>query len=151
MGNKNQLQKTAQLIWAYVLQLRDIRFVGQILFVVIVVLVSWSGVKAIDANYTLQKQIATLQQQNDIQSLENSNLKLQNDYLNSDQYLELSGRQNFGLAAPGETELLVPKDVALSYTAPEPKPAPPRSAATLPAYQRNLRAWVNFFLHRSQS
>ena len=103
---------------------------------------------AIDANYVLQKQIAELQQQNDLQQLENNNLALQNDYYNSDQYLELSARQNFGLGAPGETELVVPTNVALSYTVPEPKTSTAKPNAQPPTYQRNFQAWVDFFLHR---
>src|SRR5215472_11093774 len=93
-------------IWPYIYRLRDVHFAGQVLFVVVVLLISWSGVKAIDANYVLQKQIAQLEQQNTLQQLENSNQKLQNEYYNSNQYLELSARQNFGLAAPGEKEII---------------------------------------------
>ena len=132
----------------YALQLRDVRVAGQVLFVIIVLLVSWSGVKAIDANYRLQQQIATLDEQNKVQELENNNLKLRNDYYSSNQYLELSARQNFGLGAQGETELIVPKNVALAYTAPEPKPPAPKPNSEPPAYQRNVQAWVDFFLHR---
>ena len=116
MLSKYKFKQSAETIYAYVNRLRDVRFAGQVLFVIVVLLVSWSGVKAINTNYSLQKQISTLQQQNAIQALENNNLKLQNQYYNSNQYLELSARQNFGLAAPGETELVVPQNVALSYT-----------------------------------
>lgn len=113
--------KTAE--W-FVRQLRDVKFAGQMLFVVVVLLISWSGVKAIQSNYGLQKQISALQQQDQVAKLENTNLQLQNEYYNSDQYLELSARQNFGLAAPGETELLVPKNVALAHTAALPTTTP---------------------------
>lgn len=130
-------------------RLRDIRVVGQLAFAVVVLLVSWSGVKSIDTNYALQQQVATLQQQNTVQELENNNLRLQNDYFNSDQYLELSARQNFGLAAPGETEVIVPQSVALSYTVPvDAADTAAARAGKLPFYQRNFEAWVNFFLHR---
>lgn len=150
--NKHTIQDYGRSAIRFVLRLRDVRFAGQLLFLVVVLLVSWSGVKAIDANYTLQKQIASLQQQNDVQQLENNNLALQNDYYNSNQYLELSARQNFGLAAPGEKELLVPANVALSYTAPEPKtPTAARPASNQPLYARNVQAWVDFFLHRQPS
>src|SRR3978361_671678 len=82
-------------------RLNDPRFVGQLIFVVVVLLISWSGVKNIQTNYNLQKQITALNQQNSLQKLRNDNLGLQNQYYNSNQYLELSARQNFGLAAPG--------------------------------------------------
>ena len=131
--------------------LRDVRLLGMLVFLVIVLLVSWSGVKVIQSNYSLQKQISQLDQENQVQTLKNNNLKLQNEYLNSNQYLELSARQNFGLAAPGETELLVPKSVALAHLAKLPPSQATNSAkpsSHQPAYQRNFEAWVNFYLHR---
>jgi len=130
-------------------RLNDVRFLGQVIFGVIVLLISWSGVKAIQTNYNLQKQIAALEQQNQVQKLANENLKLQNQYYNTNQYLELSARQNFSLAAPNETEILVPKSVAYANTvdlgAPTTKAT---SADARPAYARNAQAWLDFFLHR---
>jgi len=141
-----------QIEW-FVRQLRDVKFAGLILFVVVVLLISWSGVKAIQSNYTLQKQIAALQQQTEVQKLQNNNLKLQNEYYNSNQYLELSARQNFGLAAPGETELIVPKDVALAHTVSLPSKSAPadKPSDKQPTYQKNFEAWVDFFLHRQNT
>lgn len=133
----------------FVRRLQDVRFAGQVIFVIIVLLVSWSGIKSIQTNYNLQKQISSLNQQNKLQKLENDNLALQNQYLESNQFLELSARQNFGLAAPGEKVIIVPKDVALARTIELPKPAQADLAKDKqPAYQRNLESWVNFFLNR---
>lgn len=138
-----------QKIISFLTRLSDIRFAGQVLFVIVVLLISWSGVKTIQSNYTLQKQITGLKQQNDVQKLRNTNLALQNDYLNSNQYLELAARQNFGLALPGEKELIVPKDVALTYTKDLPTDkAPVVQVDKRPAYQRNVQSWINFFFHR---
>jgi cell division protein FtsB len=149
MHTLQKLQHYAKVAYSYLSRLRDVRVAGQVVFVVIVLLVSWSGVKSIDTNYALQKQISQLQQQNTVEQLQNNNQKLQNDYYNSDQYLELSARQNFGLAAPGETELIVPKAVALSYTTPLPTSATTKDASgNIPFYERNVQAWINFFLHR---
>ena len=148
MQTKTQLKR----LYAFIERLGDVRFVGQLVFVVIVLLISWSGVKSIQTNYGLQKQIVALQQQNALQVMENNNLALQNEYLNSDQYLELSARQNFGLANAGEKELVVPQTVALAYTIAVPSLSPPATASDQqPAYQRNAEAWVNFFLHRPSS
>jgi len=131
----------------YLQRLGDVRFAGQAVFVIIVLLISWSGVKSIQTNYGLQKQIAALKQRNALQKLQNDNLALQNQYFNSNQYLELAARQNFGLAAPGEQEVIVPKDVALAYTVDLPGLSKPE-AKTKPVYQRNFQSWVDFFLHR---
>ena len=149
MPTSPKIKHYIKVAYRAVLRLRDVRFAGQVLFVIIVLLVSWSGVKAIDANFTLQKRIASLEQQNAVQQLENNNLGLQNTYFNSSQYLELSARQNFGLGSSGETELVVPKSVALKYIMNKPATTQTVSTPTqVPAYQRNVQAWVDFFLHR---
>lgn len=141
-----------EIISSFIRRLNDLRFVGQLVFVVIVLLISWSGVKTIQTNYGLQKQISAINQQNDLQKLQNENLALQNQYLNSNQYLELSARQSFGLAAAGETEVIVPEQVALSYTVDLPSTSKTSAAKTKqPAYQRNFQSWVDFFSHRQNS
>ena len=134
---------------AYLLSLRDVRNVGMLIFVVIVLLISWSGIKTIQANYGLQKQISELHQENDVQSLQNTNLQLQNQYYNTNQYLEIVARENFGLGAPGETELLVPKSVAMAHTVPLKAATTPKTdVPSQPFWQRNFEAWMDFFLHR---
>ena len=130
--------------------LNDTKNLGLIAFGVIALLVSWSGVNSIQANYGLQKQISELSQQNTVAELENTNLKLRNEYLKTDQYLELAARRQFGKAAPGETVVNVPKKVALANTV-EPKNVAVKVATTeesKPFYLKNLQAWVDFFLHR---
>ena len=135
--------------YQYIERFGDIRFVGQAVFVVLVLMISYSGVKVIHTNYQLQQQISTMQQQNEIQKLQNENQKLKNEYYDSSQYLELSARENFGLAAPGEKELIVPKEVAMAYV---PKDTASGGSNTQtskqPFYVRNIEAWFNFFLHR---
>jgi len=136
-------------------QLQDPRMLGLVVFAVIVLLMSYSGVKIIHTNYQLQQQIAQRQQENDIQKLKNENLKLKNQYYNTPQYLELSARQNFGLAMPGEKVLLVPKAVAEAHIpADTPTISSNEEAAAIkeqPFMQRNFQAWADFFLHRTTS
>jgi cell division protein FtsB len=135
----------------YILQFRDVRAVGLLLFVVIVLLISWSGIKVIDTNYGLQKQISEYDQQVQVQKLANTNLKLQNQYYQTDQYIDISARQNFGLAAPGETVINVPRQVALKHTVNLPDEEQVQVTQTKskqPAYQRNFQAWINFLFHR---
>jgi len=147
---QNRLEPYIAIARAYVLSLRDIRNVGLLVFTIIVLLISWSGVKSIQANYGLQKQIAQLTQQNQLQTLENNNLALQNQYFGTAQYLEVSARQNLGLSAPGETELLVPRDVALAHTVKQPSDVATKSEVPSQAFwQRNFQAWMDFFLHRN--
>lgn len=130
--------------------LNDTRVLGLLAFGVVALLVSWSGVKSIQTNYELQKQISKLQQENDVRSLENQNQKLKNEYYKTDEFLELAARRQFGKAAPGETVLVVPKSVALSYAPELPKTAAKKNktVSAVPTYQKNLQDWVNFYLHR---
>jgi cell division protein FtsB len=149
-----QIQAYRERLRQYGEQLRDIRVVGLLVFLGITLLITWSGVKTIDTNYGLQKQVATLEQENAIKKLTNSNLALQNDYYNTNQYLELSARQSFGLGEPGETELLIPTSVAMADTTtltnPEQQQAA-RIAAKQPKYQKNFENWMDFLLHRQTS
>lgn len=135
---------------AYLLSLRDVRNVGLLVFTVVVLLVSWSGVKSIQMNYGLQKQVVQLQQENDVQQLKNANLALQNQYYNTNQYLEIAARENLGLGAAGETELIVPQSVALAHTVKQPPSGNTVSSIVpkQPFWERNFEAWTNFFLHR---
>jgi cell division protein FtsB len=148
---QQKIKQYQEKLEKYTDQLHDIRVVGLLSFALIVLLISWSGVRAIDTNYVLQKQISQLEQQNQVDNLSNNNLRLQNQYFNTNQYLELSARQNFGLALPGEKELLVPTSVALANTTELPdseRVQADTTRAKQPAYQRNFQAWMNFFLHR---
>src|SRR5258708_24016511 len=105
---QNKLEPHIGRVRAYVLSLRDIRNVGLLVFTIIVLLISWSGVKSIQTNYGLQKQISGLSQENNVRNLQNTNLALQNQYYNTSQYLEISARQNLRLVAAVVTDLLVP-------------------------------------------
>lgn len=146
---QNWLDPYVAKLKTYVLTLRDVRNVGVLVFTVILLLITWSGIKAVQTNYGLQKQIAELQQENNVQKLENGNLSFQNQYYVTDQYREITARQNLGLGAAGETELLVPKSVALAHTVKQPSAATAKT--DIPGqvfWQRNFRSWVDFFLHR---
>jgi len=136
-------------------QLADPRNIGLYIFAVIVLAVTWSGVKTVQNNYQLQKQISTLQQQNAIIQLQNDNTKLQNKYYQTDEYLELTARQNFGLAAPGEQVLLLPKSVAMKYVDPSLAPNSTNSGTAnsqrQSKYSKNLEDWRDFLLGRKLS
>ena len=125
--------------------LQDLRVIGLVVFLVVALMITWSGVHVIETNYTLQRQIAELEQQNKIQKLKNENMELEKLYLESDEYLELEARKNLGLAAPGETVWVVPKEVALKHTVP---PAEQQDATVEETQKSNFEAWLDFFLHR---
>ncbi len=146
------LEKIKTNTFSYIKSLGDIRVLGQTVFVIIVLLTSWSGIKAIQTNYELQKKIVRLEQQVEIAELENQNLELSNKYLETDQFLELSVRRQFGKAGSGEKIYVVPKDVALKYAPSiESTSEKDKQKTDKPWYQENLEAWLNFFFRKSNN
>lgn len=140
-----------QKILAEIHALQDVRVLGMLMFLAVALLISWSGIKVIETNYRLQKEIAQAQQKNEVRKLENRNLELENKYFETDEYLELEARKNFGLAAPGETVLVVPKQVAMKYVD-ESKisdESTEEKADNRPAWQKNMQAWMKFLFNRS--
>jgi cell division protein FtsB len=133
-------------------QVTDVRNIGLYIFGIVVLAIAWSGAKTVQNNYELQKKIATLKQENTVLWLQNQNTYLQNQYYKTDQYLELSARQNLGLAAPGEQVMLVPQDVAMRYVDPSLNKVSSSSQTTAPdnrpGYVKNLESWRDFLLGR---
>jgi cell division protein FtsL len=132
-------------------QLADTRNLVLYVFALIVLAITWSGVRTVQNNYDLQKQIAVLAQQNAVQELENGNAKLQNKYLQTDQYLDLAARQNLGLAAPGEKVVIVPKIIAMKYIDQSlfvNKTSDNKDSTAKSKHAQNLQDWRDFLLGR---
>lgn len=146
---KQYKNKTTQWLDGF----RDARILGLLLFLIILLMVSWSSVNVIGTNYQLQQQINQHEQQNKVAQLANDNIDLQNQYFETPQYLDIVAREHFGLANEGETVLVVPESVALRFTIDPPASSPVLEAGieakkAQPAYQQNFQAWMDFLLHR---
>jgi cell division protein FtsB len=134
-------------------QLIDVRNIVLYVFAIIVLAITWSGVKTVQRNFELQKKIAEIQQQNTVIDLQNQNTDLQNRYFQTDEYLELAARQNLGLAAPGEKILIVPKNTAMKFVDPTLGQSG-KLAGSNPTsdhqskYIKNMEAWRDFLLGR---
>lgn len=134
-------------------QFTDSRNIGLYIFAVVVLAISWSTAKAVQSNYQLQKEIAVLEQENTLLALNNENTKLNNQFLETDQFLELSARQNLGLAQPGEKVLVVPSTVAQRYVDKSLLPQSQESADSKEVakteYIQNIESWRDFILGRN--
>jgi cell division protein FtsB len=136
-------------------RLIDARNIGLYIFALIVLAITWSGVKTVQRNYELQKKISEIKQQNTVIDLQNQNTDLQNKYFQTDEYVELAARQNLGLAAPGEKVLIVPKSVAMKYV--DPSLSSSGNAADSGSfnhrskYVKNMESWRDFLLGRRSS
>lgn len=139
--NKDKIIHRAKL-------LTDTRVLGLLAFAAVALLVSWSGLQVIQKNYQLERKISADRQRNKVQELENSNLALKNKYYESNQFLELAARRQFGKAASGEKLYLIPEEVALAKTIDAPKAeetelqAKPKSKQ-----QQNFDAWMKFLFN----
>lgn len=153
----DKLQKYKQVILKIITHpnvktVRDVRVLGLIGLGLLVLIASWSGVRVIETNYELQKKIANEQKENEIQKLKNDNITLQNDYYNSDTYLELTARKLYGKAAPGETVIIVPKSVAQKYAPDISKEKEPTEEVldTRPQYRKNFDAWMDILFRQGR-
>ena len=135
----------------FLFSLRDVRLFGMVMFAIVALMITWSGIQVIETNYKLQRTIAQLQQENAVRELENSNIALENTYFETDEYLELEARKNFGLAAPGETLWVVPKNIALSKTiSTQTIPEISEEAVERSRIEKNVSAWLDFLLYRNR-
>jgi cell division protein FtsB len=132
-------------------QLTDVRALGLLAFGVIAVLITWSGLKVAKTNYDLEKKISQLEQRNEVEQLQNDNLRLHNEYYKSDQYLELAARSKFNKAASGEKLYLIPEEVEVSNTLESPQQArkdkEERGNKPKPKYRQNLDTWMKFLFN----
>jgi len=139
---------------SFITSLSDVRNIGMIAFGVVALLVTWSSVKVVQTNYGLQKQLSALQQQNEVSKLANENLKLKNQYYQTDDYLELAARKHFNKAKEGEKLIIVPEEVALARTVDIKRLNTPEDTSKLTEQasgggaQRNFNAWLDFLFHR---
>ncbi len=129
--------------------LSDTRILTLLAFAVVAILVTFSGISVVQKNYELDKQISAARQRNDVEKLENQNLKLKNTYYQTNQFLELAARRQFGKASAGERLYIVPEEVALAKTVDMPKPAvvtaaPQKSSSK---QRQNLDAWLDFLFY----
>lgn len=125
--------------------LYDVRLFVLIGFGVIAVSVFWNGSKIVQQNYELSQKVAEIQQQNEIIELENRNKELQNEYLKTDEFAEITARRVFGKAAPGERVYIVPKEVALAALTEKQEEPAVQKETSKPQYQQNLEAWLDIY------
>ena len=68
----------------------------------------WGTVQTLQKNFAYQREVDTLKQEVELEKLRNENLTFQQQYLRSDEFLELSARQRLGKANPGEKLIILP-------------------------------------------
>lgn len=143
---QTKIKKIVLVIIERIKVFRDPRALGLLGFGVVALLVTWSGIKVAQNNYDLGKKVSVIQQRNDVASLENQNLKLKNKYYESNEFLELAARRQFGRAAAGEKMYIVPSDVSLKSTVEMPQEISKSTQEQIkkPKFRQNLDGWTDF-------
>ncbi len=126
--------------------LYDVRLLVLALVGFIALSVFWNGAKIVQQNFELTQKVSQIQKENEILELENRNKELQNEYLATDEFAELTARRVFGKASPGERVYIVPKEVALASVSEQPESVVEQlSKDDKPTYLKNLQAWLNIY------
>jgi len=125
--------------------LYDVRLVGLVLVGFVAVSVFWSGAKIIQQNYELSLKVQQIDRENQIIELENRAKELQNSYLATDTFAELTARRVNGKAAPGERVYIVPENIALSALSTPSKVEETQEITPKPQYQQNLESWLGIY------
>lgn len=94
-----------------------------------------SSIGVMTHNYDLQRQVNQAKTDNEILAIENENLKLQQSYYQTDEFLELQSRALLGRAAPGERVIILPQ---------HPTENSPENAPANNKTQDNFAQWMEF-------
>lgn len=99
----------------------------------------WGTVETLQKNFAYQQQVDVLNENVELEQLRNENLKFQQQYFKSAEFLELSARQRLGKASPGEKLIILPDTRSTIDTAAASDDVPAAIKAS------NLTQWVQFF------
>lgn len=97
-------------------RIRELFTLYQISVMVIIVIsfsILWAGIRVVQRNYILLKQVSVLEQEIELMKISVANQKLMNEYYSTDSYGEIAARRLLNKSMPGEKLMLVPKSLAL--------------------------------------
>ena len=115
---------------------------NSVLLVAIAIVVAsiWNTMLTLQKNFLLQQQVNTLEQEIMISQLEVDTLRLQQQYLQSPEYQELTAREKLGKAAPGESVINLP--------ALPPETETEQVSVVSTDQFSNFQKWMRFFFGR---
>lgn len=121
---------------------RNLTLNNSVLIVAMIIVIAsiWNTMLTLQKNFVLQQQLNTLEQEIKITQLEVDTLRLQQLYLQSSEYQELTARAKLGKVTPGEKVINLP---------PLPKEAPAQQTTTIQMDElSNFQKWMRFFFGR---
>lgn len=102
---------------------------------------AWGSVSVMQRNFTLQRNLEDLKRQQTLAELEVQTLQYQGAYYKSTEYQELTAREHFGLALPGEKLLVLPPNSKAATEDTASKDVTPVAAT---GKQSNFQQWIDF-------
>lgn len=108
----------------------------------------WSTVGVMQHNFEFQRQVDELRQQNTLMEIENKTLEYRIAYYKTQEYAEISARENLNRAAPGEKLVVVPPS---PYEHQDTSVLTAGNTAAQPA-RSNFQQWMYFLFgqHRKE-
>ena len=105
----------------------------------------WGAATTLQKNYQYQQKVDELAQQIELTKLRNQNLAYEQDYLQSEEYVELKVRQYLGKGLPGEKLVILPSSDTVVDA------AEPEVAQAVVLEQTNFDRWMQFFFSKPNS
>jgi cell division protein FtsB len=100
---------------------------------------AWSTINVLAKNYDLERQVEQARLDTEIMNLQNENLRLEQAYYETSEYLELSSRKLLNKAQAGEHLVILPHSESESSTIP--------TAVTV-VEKSNFEQWIDFLFGR---
>ena len=115
-----------------------------VLVVILGLAIVWSisSISALNRNYALQQQVDQAKLDNQIIQLQNQNLKLQQSYYKTDEFLGLEARALLGKANAGENLVLLPQSSSIATTS--SSSLGQSSSSDNSANKSNFDQWMEF-------
>lgn len=101
---------------------------------------AWSTISVLSKNYDLEKQVQQARLDNQLLGLKNENLRLQQAYYETDEFLELQARTLLNKARDGEHLVIVPRTKETVDS--------DQQADTGTVEKSNLEQWMDFLFGR---
>ena len=101
---------------------------------------AWSTVNALSKNYDLEKQVQQGKLDNQLIELRNENLRLQQAYYKTDEFLELQARTLLNKANEGEHLVVIPRTIQEQSSA--------EQSVAKPVIKSNFEQWMDFLFGR---
>lgn len=111
---------------------------GTVFVIILVIAYVAFTIDALNRNYNLQHQVDQGELDNQVSEIQNENLKLEQSYYKTDEYLEVSARSLLGKAKPGEHLVILPKV--------ESGQTQSKSTSSQVTAKSNVDQWIEFLL-----